>query len=178
VPCGRPTLGHRFTTQIVRAIERLKQNTISKETDVVARKNLEETYNNCTGLVTNVSRNAVHIQEIFIPRFVTDRFANNQNLRIEYMMGNLSEEKFKKMVQQNDKRVMKYRELHNVFTLLRDTVLDILIRFNAELAENKFRPELLKEIDAIVEYFNGIFLDISKVYDGRAYIINCVLYCG
>jgi len=177
VPCGRPILGHRFTVQIIRAIDRLKKTAVDKEKDAIAKKCLEDTYKAQTDTITSICRNAAHIQEVFIPRFVTDRFANNQNLRIEYMMGNLTEEKFKKMVQQNDKKVMKYRELHNVFTLLRDTVLDILMRFNAELVENRFRPELLNEINAIVEYCNGIFLDISRVYDGRAYTINGVLHC-
>ena len=177
VPCGRPILGHRFTVQIIRAIDRLKKTAVDNEKDAIAKKCLEDTYKAQTDTITSICRNAAHIQEVFIPRFVTDRFANNQNLRIEYMIGNLTEEKFKKMVQQNDKKVMKYRELHNVFTLLRDTVLDILMRFNAELVQNRFRPELLNEINAIVEYCNGIFLDISRVYDGRAYTINGVLHC-
>jgi hypothetical protein len=177
VPCRRPELGHRFSGQIIRNIERLKRSIMEKEKNVHIKRELEETYKYTTDLVTVICRNAVHIQEVMIPRFETDRFANNQQLRIQYMMGELSEEKFKKMIQQTDKRVMKYTELHNVYTLLRDTVLDILMRFNAELTENRFTPEILDEIDAIVEYCNRVFYDIARVYDGRIHSLSNTLNC-
>ena len=60
-----------------------------------------------------ICRAITHIRQVEIPRYDYDYLLNNQAWRIKYMLNEITEEKFKTVIQQNDKRHQKNREIHN-----------------------------------------------------------------
>jgi hypothetical protein len=115
-------------------------------------------------------------------RFPADRVLNNQDLRIDYLRNKISEENFKIQIQRLDKKHQKNREIHNIFTILNNTVTDILYRFESEVRSANFYTrsieekqstiDILNEIDRIREYVNECLLEISKTYGSKRMIIN------
>ena len=85
----------------------------------------------------------------------------------QYMRNMITEDHFKTTLQRNEKKIEKYREIHNVLTILQTTVTDIVIRFTNYLtvaAENQWNMDILEEIDPIVDYVNECLKDTSRTY--------------
>ena len=110
-------------------------------------------------------------------RYQADRVLNNQDLRIQYLRNKISEDDFKTQIQRLDKKHLKNREIHNVFTIMNSTVTDILYRFDDAVqaigfsrssdGEKQKAYDILKEIDRIREYVNECLTEISKTYGSR-----------
>lgn len=132
--------------------------------------------NSCSDLIMHLVQNAIHMQGIIMPRYaIRNREDRNQNLRIDYMMNKLSEEDFKLILQRNEKKHEKYREIHNIFDLLLTTVTDIIIRFIDHLEKSqagKWEDKILNEIESIVNYANECFSDISKTYKSKRIVVS------
>ena len=132
--------------------------------------------NSCADLIMHLVQNAIHMQGIIMPRYaIRNREDRNENLRIDYMMNKLSEEDFKLILQRNEKKHQKYREIHNIFDLLKTTVTDIIIRFIDHLEKSqagRWEDKILNEIDSIVNYANECFSDISKTYKSKCIVVS------
>jgi hypothetical protein len=82
----------------------------------------------------------------------------------------ITEDNFKTTLQRNEKKYEKNREIRNIIDILKTTVTDIVIRFDAHLNSvpaNSWCPDILEEIDPIVDYANDCLADISKVYSSK-----------
>ena len=132
--------------------------------------------------VTRICESIIHFRYVELVRFPADRVLNNQDLRIDYLRNKISEENFKIQIQRLDKKHQKNREIHNIFTILNNTVTDILYRFESEVRSANFYArsieekqstiDILNEIDRIREYVNECLLEISKTYGSKRMIIN------
>lgn len=132
--------------------------------------------------VTRICESIIHFRYVELVRFPADRVLNNQDLRIDYLRNKISEENFKIQIQRLDKKHQKNREIHNIFTILNNTVTDILYRFESEVRSANFYTrsieekqstiDILNEIDRIREYVNECLLDISKTYGSKRMTIN------
>ena len=132
--------------------------------------------------LTRICEAIIHFRYVELVRFPADRVLNNQDLRIDYLRNKISEDNFKIQIQRLDKKHQKNREIHNVFTILYNTVTDILYRFDNEVRsgtfymrsadEKQLTIDILKEVDCIREYVNECLLDISKTYGSRRMTIN------
>jgi hypothetical protein len=132
--------------------------------------------------VTRICESIIHFRYVELVRFPADRVLNNQDLRIDYLRNKISEENFKIQIQRLDKKHQKNREIHNIFTILNNTVTDILYRFESEVRSANFYTrsieekqstiDILNEIDRIREYVNECLLEISKTYGSKRMIIN------
>jgi hypothetical protein len=132
--------------------------------------------------VTRICESIIHFRYVELVRFPADRVLNNQDLRIDYLRNKISEENFKIQIQRLDKKHQKNREIHNIFTILNNTVTDILYRFESEvrsadfytrsIEEKQSTIDILNEIDRIREYVNECLLEISKTYGSKRMIIN------
>jgi len=113
-----------------------------------------------------ICRAITHIRQVEIPRYDYNYLLNNQAWRIKYMLNEITEEKFKTVIQQNDKKHQKNREIHNLLQMFNDSCTDILFRFKqvAESRDFRFNMEMLNEINPLVEYVNECFVEISKTY--------------
>ena len=132
-----------------------------------------KSYNKNYRCMLEIIRNTIHNHEVELPVFRTDIIKDNEKLRIQFMMNEISEEKFKTMLQRNNKKSGKNSEIYDILQFAETTLADIINRMvddlkNSSPNDNKFQ-ELFIEVNGLREYCNSAFEDISKTYD-------CVLY--
>lgn len=140
-------------------------DTLSSNNTVISPEN--------RNIVFEVNRNLVHLRRVEIPRFNYDKTVPNQNLRIEYMRKFISQDKFKTLVQQNDKKHQKHRDISNILHMVHDTVNDILLRLNNEEEITDSTVDLyFGEIEQIVVYANDCLKEVSSTYGSVCYVFN------
>jgi hypothetical protein len=86
------------------------------------------------------------------------------------MRNQITEDHFKTVLQRDQKKSDKMREIHNVLDLLLTTVTDIIFRFWDHLnvtAAGGFNMDILDEIKPIVKYANECLSDVSVVYKSK-----------
>jgi len=131
---------------------------------------------NCEELLQNLIRNGIHMNYVIMPRYVfRGREHRNEELRIQYMLNKITENDFKILLQRNEKKFEKYREIHNILDLLKTTITDIIRRFIDHLEKcepGKWEDKILNEIEPIVNYANDCLFDISKTYKSKCLIFS------
>ena len=132
--------------------------------------------NSCDDVIMRLVQNGIHLQGVIMPRYaIRNRENRNQDLRIEYMLNKLSEDDFKIILQRNEKKHEKYREIHNILDLLITTITDIILRFNDHLGNcqpGKWEYKILNEVGPIVNYANECLFDISKTYKSKCIVFS------
>ena len=131
--------------------------------------------------ISDLVRNLIHLRVIDISKYDYNHVNNNQALRICYMKNIITEERFKILLQQNDKRNQKNLEIRNILQLLIETVSEILIRTyaniisssrtNQNIIENMIE-KTLDEIPNIINYSNECLEEISKTYNSKKIVYN------
>ena len=126
--------------------------------------------------VSENCRQIIHYRFVELPRFQTDHVENNQDLRVKYLRNQISEEEFKFILQKNNKKTEKYREIYNIYILYVNTVTDIIYRFYNVISTNNYTQQadensrvelktILKEISTIIKYCNECLEQVSKTYN-------------
>ncbi len=126
--------------------------------------------------VSENCRQIIHYRFVELPRFQTNHVENNQDLRVKYLRNQISEEEFKFILQKNNKKTEKYREIYNIYILYVNTVTDIIYRFYNVISTNNFTQQadensrvelktILKEISTIIKYCNECLEQVSKTYN-------------
>jgi hypothetical protein len=163
-------------------------NIISKHTNLYKREMPMSKSNNYNSLsrrietiydprITQIShtiRNIMHNIHVELPTFRPEHFEKNQDLRIKYMEGLISEEEFKILVQRNDKKNRKNTEISQIITLCNTTVTDIIYRLHTYIRNCKPNEydefdKYIIELHEIRKYCNNILREIAFTY-------NCVQY--
>ena len=113
-------------------------------------------------LVLNFHRIVTHVQHVDIQRYhnVFNQL-DNQDLRIQYLLGHLSSELMKVEVQKREKRREKERAMRRAMEVLVQAGTDLLRRMMAEIDLQKKRS-IMEEIDALRIYVNEL---LAKVND-------------
>jgi hypothetical protein len=162
VPCGR-NLDHYLYESIARIL-RTKYKNSSNSRTIVSR-------------IDKTIRNTIHMMETERPR-PPNYERRNEDLRVRYLMNELSEQEMRDQLQKDDKRHHKNQEIADIYTLLGNTITDILFRFAEKLEREKdTKPEMidesmLKEINKIVEYANECLIDVSYTYSSPKIVID------
>lgn len=116
-------------------------------------------------------RNTIHLRHVELPVYrIDNRERRNEALRVQYMRNLISQNQFKTLLQRNEKKTEKYREIYNIMEVLMNTMTEIIFRFVAHIntAEPaQYEINILEEIDPIVDYANDCLRDISKVYKSK-----------
>jgi hypothetical protein len=124
----------------------------------------------------DIIRNCVHNIRMELPNFQTDYVIRNQDLRIKYLEGSISEYDFKTMIQRNDKKTKKNIEISQVLHLANTALTDIIFRLIDNLEKSNDGQHnidsFLREIDEIMKYCNEIFKDITFTYNIVQYGFN------
>ena len=123
-------------------------------------------------LMEFVIRNTIHLRYVVMDQTnqQNEYTTKNQELRIQYLRNNITEEDFKIRLQQNEKKYQKKREVNNVYDILVNTLTDIIFRFNHHLDESEpgqCNMAILDEINPIIEYANECFQEIGKTYGSK-----------
>lgn len=131
--------------------------------------------------IDNTIRWGIHLLQVERPN-PPNYERRNEDLRVQYLMKEITEAEMRLLLQRDDKRYHRNQELVEVYTLLANTVTDILYRFYDDLNNRKSevpienRPDIdismLSEIDRIVEYANECLADISHTYSCSRYVIE------
>ena len=118
--------------------------------------------------VLNLTRSIVNINEYEIPKFQVDDIRNNQDLRVQYLRGKISEEKFKFELQKANKSYDKKKEIRDVLIMFRNAATDIIYRYFDDL-----NFDTINEIIPLIDYINNECLEtISKTYNSVKLVMN------
>lgn len=125
----------------------------------------------CDVFVSTLVRNTLHMRYIIMDRYAhSNRILRNEQLRVRYLRNQITDTEFKLLLQRNEKKEEKKREIHNVLDILLNTITDIVFRFDAHLNQappGEWTFDILEEIDPIVNYANECLIETSKVYNSR-----------
>ena len=115
--------------------------------------------------IITIHRTIIHIERIELRYYYNLEEENNRDLRVSYMLGELSETDYKKKIQRREKSHEKKRDIHNVLRMFIDTTGDLLRQFVID--KNKF-DEIYELLAKLVGYTSRELYNISKRY-------NCVV---
>jgi hypothetical protein len=126
----------------------------------------------------NICRGIIHITLYRIPE-LSDR-KNNQDLRMRYLSNEITEDKFKQLLQRREKNYSKKRELLNIVTMYRIACTDIMYRYVAEFTDKKNQRLPTKgvfdvykmEIIHLVDYTNQCLKEVTELYNVKNMHIN------
>ena len=128
--------------------------------------------------VSDLVQKIAHYRLVTMPTYRVDDVENNQALRIRYMTDEITDETFKTMVQRNNKKREKNREIYDVLHMFTETITDIMYRFADEAIKSPARfynPDShIDEAHKICEYSNECLNMISKVYASKPVVVSLV----
>ena len=165
VECGRD-LSHHTMDAIWQLIK-------TKHTDLIDKNKTDYKGNYAFYLppvnkLVEIVRNNIHNIRYEIHQYRTDYVARNQDLRLQYLCNEISEEWFKLHIQRNDKKNRKNNEIAQVIQLSHTAATDIIYRILDDLKNsepnNHNLETLMTEFDEIIRYCNEIFKDIGFAY--------------
>lgn len=110
-------------------------------------------------------RNIIHLRQVNLPRFRS--VENNQDLRIDFLIGKINSDEFKVKLQRRFKSNAKNQELSNIVRMFITCITDILYR-----QVNEVNDTFKQEIDELILYTNECFEKSSKIYKNVLYNIN------
>ena len=130
----------------------------------------EGIYNPQTKEVMNNARAVIHITEVELPRYMVEDLPNNQESRIKYMRGKMTEEAFKTEVYRKYKDHEKKRENRDVLVMLRNTLTDIIFRFveAVKLMPNGSNQSLSTECVAIIDEMHSLIVYANESFKAIA----------
>ena len=126
--------------------------------------------------LVDIIRHNIHNIRYEIHQYQTDYVVRNQDLRVQYLCNEISEEWFKLQIQRNDKKNRKNNEIAQVIQLSHTAATDIVYRILDDM--NKSEPNkhnlegLLVEFEEIIRYCNEIFRDIGFAYNSVQYAFD------
>ena len=152
VPCGRE-MHHNLSELVTRCIRR-RHSQDPKSTE--CRRRCEE-----------IIRRTIHLN--YAERPVPANYERrNEDLRIKYLMKEITEVDMKDQLQRDDKRHNKVQEVADIYTMVSTTVTDIMYRFlyhlETESLPNDFSTDILDEIHPLIKYANECLADVSYTY--------------
>ena len=156
IQCGRE-IDHFFVNQLQRLAKRRR----------IAIKDFE-----------TMCINLIHMRYVILPRFLNDRLTNNQDLRIKFLQGEISEEQFKNNIQKRTKKFDKNKEISNIINTVLTTSTEIMYRLADDL--NNSKEFLINsyelEIKELIEYINSCFEETSFTYKSKKYTLNKYMF--
>jgi hypothetical protein len=124
-------------------------------------------------IILTLCLNVIVMRLEILPKFIDTR-NDNSDLRIRYLMGELSEEQFKITLQKRDKENRKRKRIAQILNMYINSateifyrLLDYMIRGNVH---EFFLP--LKEMKGLIDYTNSLFRDIKTIYKCKSYFID------
>jgi hypothetical protein len=108
--------------------------------------------------VIRVHRYHGHIAHVVIPRYQFNRHQCNEDLRVQYMMGDLSEKDFKFQIQKREKALQKKTEIAGVLHTYNDITGELIRGGLADV--DKF----ITEMTELAKFTNAALEKISKYY--------------
>lgn len=105
-----------------------------------------------------------HIQYVVMNRYATNALEDNRDIRIKFMIGDFTDEIFKKKLQQREKAQQKKTEIRQVLEMYNTVTVDL---FQAFLTHKKYAT-VMEEFERLREHVNTELRAISRRYTNCA----------
>jgi hypothetical protein len=92
---------------------------------------------------------------------------DNHNLRVELLLGLITEDQMRVSIQMADKVYRKNRAVRQINQMVHAATVDIFRRYVASRVYEIFFTEIM----ALVNYSNGVYMNISKTYNNA---VDCI----
>ena len=159
---GRIETGVIHNPEYFEYIRQTQGNVPRAQGDIQCGRELDHVFvvrNQLPTNLTNIVRNVIHIREIELIRFETNRNDNLQ-LRIDYMRQKIDKNKFMVRVQRREKERQKKIEVSNVLNMYIQCMTDIFYRYVETPSQ-----DIADEMIGLQKYTNECFVNISKSYN-------------
>ena len=133
--------------------------------------------------VAETCRMLIHYRFTVVERYRVDEVMNNQDLRVQYLRRQINDAQMKNILQKNDKKNSKKRDIYLVYVMFINAGTDIMYRFSDKLRniglpsidekEITELSDILDEFKRIVEYGNECFTEIEKTYHCKTQHFFC-----
>jgi hypothetical protein len=90
--------------------------------------------------------------------------ANNLQIRVSYMLNDITEKDFKVFLQRQEKFKEKTRDISNIFEMMANTGGDLLRQY---VLEPDRHDEIVELLQKIIDYGNGVFETIRNRYNSK-----------
>ena len=159
VRCGRE-MDHYFVERIQRKFRSERENISSNVRDCLTAR----------------ARFIIHTRAVNMVQFGRmEGYEDNLDLRIQFMLNKLSDEEFKKRLQQREKQNAKKQEYLNIVGMFVNCQTEIFYRIDNMIdttANDMMQTQidaLVNESDRLMEYTNECLKNISKTYSSTKY---------
>lgn len=140
--------------------------------------------NNVGSSLMLIYRFVVHVEHVEYYRYETDN-ENNEDLRIQYMINELDEEQFKKLIQKREKNRYKKREYYLIFRMLHDTLADYLRQIDNHIQNessafqprNGLNPQTIEIIQNLISETSKLRTFANNQFDSTAKSMNLKSIC-
>ena len=125
--------------------------------------------------VFQICRNIRHTIEFDLRRYVNNPVVpDTVQLRIRYMRDQITEDKFKRLVQQVHKKHAKDKDIQDILHMYTQTATEIIYRYLDELDKCETPSEclILEEIHPLTEYANKCLATIGHLYKTTKYMVT------
>lgn len=127
-----------------------------------------------------ITRQIMHTRIVYLPRFTQDNLLDNQSLRIKFLTNEISEDRFKFLLQKREKASAKKHEISNVLGMYVSCSTDIMYRLYNEYAQATNKKKITiqsfqkyeKEHLNLKNYANQCLTSIGNVYNSKKYNID------
>jgi len=117
--------------------------------------------------LSNIHRTITHLQHYELRNHVVDENAineTNKQHRIKYLMNQISDDQFKKILQQQEKHRSKETEFRNIFLMFVNVASDILTQMHIQRSIVAVELEQMSILENLKNYFNDNIKKIGKIY--------------
>lgn len=118
--------------------------------------------------IEQISQECLELNTLGVTRLSKMRNRGNRDLRVEYLLNNISKEKFILETQKRDKKISMNDEIIEVYRVYRTCLTDILYRLYNDTSIIK---EILKEILLLRKQINTFLCEIQKVYNASCSLL-------
>lgn len=114
--------------------------------------------------IATVHRMHGHIQHVVMNRYATNAVEDNRDIRIKFMIGDFTDEIFKKKLQQREKSRQKKTDIRQVLEMYQTVTIDLLQSF----LQHRTPDTVCEEFRRLREHVNSELKAISRRYTNCA----------
>ena len=111
-------------------------------------------------LISAAHRSATHCQWVVMGRFAVNRNNDNRDLRVKFMIGDISDDIFKSKIQQREKARQRKTDISQVLDMYVAVLTDLFQSFTRDYDENI----LVNSLVELKKHVNDTLADVSRRY--------------
>lgn len=119
---------------------------------------------NQSKMIMDIHRNIGHVQFLTNHRYgPTNYVGGNRDLRTKFMLNELTEDEFKKKIQQREKAENKKRDIREVLVTYTTVATDIFQKYMSQ-EPSIVRTDFYVELENLREYVQGLLIEIERTW--------------